>query len=72
MSWGGKIQTRMGIKQRNNFFRHSNRALPPKENPLGVPRAIMKVLSQEQLSSDPVAFNARLQQLLKAYKLNGG
>jgi hypothetical protein len=42
------------------------------DNPNGVPTEIMKQLSQEGLSSDPAAFNRRLQQLLAAYKLNGG
>jgi hypothetical protein len=68
MAWGGKIQTRMSAKQRNNFFRTSNRALPPKENPLGVSRSIMKALSQERLpSADVTAYNRKLQELL-----NGG
>jgi hypothetical protein len=71
MAWAGKAsgkqKTILSIKSRR-----LPRPLPPPENPLGVPRAIMRVLSQEQLSSDPVAFNARLQELLQAYKLNGG
>jgi hypothetical protein len=70
MAWAGKAssaqKTMLSIKSR----RHA-RPLPPPENPLGVPKAVMKALSQEQLSSDPVAFNARLQELLAAYKSNG-
>jgi hypothetical protein len=46
--------------------------LPPRENPLGIPRGVMKTLSQENLSSDPAAFNRRLQELLQAYKLSDG
>ena len=75
MAWGGKIQTRMGAKQRNYFLRHSNRRLPTPDVPdpkRSVPRSVMKTLAMENLSSDLAAFNARLQQLLTAYKLNGG
>ena len=71
MAWGGKVG-RMSEKVRRQFLRHSNRRLPPRENPLGVPRSIMKVLSQERLSSDPQAFNLRLQQLLSLHELNKG
>ena len=68
MAWGGKV-SRMSAKVRSHFLRTSNRRLPAKENPLGVPRAVMKILQQEQLPAD--AINARLQQLLAAYH-NGG
>jgi hypothetical protein len=37
----------------------------PKENPLGVPRAVMKALVREHLPTDVDAFNEKLQQLLK-------
>jgi hypothetical protein len=43
--------------------------LPPKENPLGIPREVMRTLANEQLSGDPVAFNLRLQQLLALHEL---
>ena len=73
MAWGGKF-TRMTVKQRAHFLRSSNRRLPTPDlpDPRGVPRSVMKTLAQENLSSDPVAFNTRLQELLTAYKLNGG
>jgi hypothetical protein len=71
MAWGGKV-SRMSERVRKHFLRSSNRRLPQPENPHGVPRAVMKTLSQEQLSDDPVAFNTRLQELLTAHKLNGG
>ena len=71
MAWGGKVG-RMSERVRKHFLRTSNRRLPQPENPHGVPKAVMKTLSQEGLSSDPRAFNARLQELLNAYKLNGG
>jgi hypothetical protein len=47
---------------------------PPPDcpTPFSVPSTVMKTLQSENLSSDPVKFNTRLQQLLKAYKLNGG
>jgi len=64
----------MGVKARNYFLRSSNRRLPTPDlpDPRGVPRSIMKTLAYENLSSDPVAFNARLQQLLSDYHKNGG
>jgi len=37
MSWGGKHQTRMGVKERAWFLRNSHRSLPKPENPHGVP-----------------------------------
>jgi hypothetical protein len=72
MAWGGKYGGRMTLKQRSHFFRSANRSLPPRENPNGVPRAVMKALSQAGLSSDPAAFNLRLQQLLSLHELNKG
>ena len=74
MAWGGKIKTRMGVKERAWFLRNSNRRLPTPDlpDPRGVPRSVMKTLAYENLSADPVAFNARLQELLAAYQLNGG
>jgi len=70
MAWGGKVG-RMSAKVRNHFLRHTHRRLPLRENPLGIPRSIMRRLSEEQLSSDPIAFNARLQELLAAHKHGG-
>jgi hypothetical protein len=49
-----------GVKMRNHTMRP--RPLPPRENPLGVPRAVMKQLAAEQLPADKI--NARLQELL--------
>ena len=74
MAFGGKIKTRMGVKQRSYFLRNTHRRLPTPDlpDPRGVPKSVMRVLSQEQLSSDPVAFNTRLQQLLSDYQKNGG
>ena len=74
MAFGGKIQTRMGVKARNYFLRNSNRRLPTPDlpDPRGVPKSVMRALAQENLSNDPVLFNKRLQELLAAYKLNGG
>jgi hypothetical protein len=50
------------------------RSPPPPDLPPGgiVPKSVMRTLQNESLSSDPVAFNARLQELLNAYKTNGG
>jgi hypothetical protein len=73
MAWGGK-HSRMTEKQRKHSLRNSNRSLPKPDcpTPFSVPSTVMKTLQSENLSSDPVKFNARLQALLKAYKLNGG
>src|SRR5262249_6551800 len=71
MAWGGK-HSRMTEKQRKHFFRTSNRSLPRPEPPQGIPTEIMRTLAQENLSSDPAAFNRRLQELLTAYKLSDG
>ena len=74
MAWGGKVKTRMTEKERKHFLRHTHRSLPKPDcpTPWSVPSTVMKTLQSENLSSDPVKFNTRLQALLKAYKLNGG
>jgi len=51
--------------QRALSLSHRRYYLPPPENPHGVPTAVMKALAQENLGSDPVRWNARLQELLK-------
>jgi len=51
---------------------HKRYWMPPPENPHGVPGAVMRALALENLPSDPVKWNTRLQELLAAYKLNGG
>jgi hypothetical protein len=71
MAWGGKVG-RMSIKVRSHFLRTSNRRLPVKENPLGVPRAVMKVLQQQTLAGDQRPYDLRLQQLLAQAQLEGG
>jgi len=59
----------MSVKVRTHFLRTSNRRLPQKENPLGVPRAVMKALAAEHLPADQL--NPRLQELLNEYKHGG-
>ena len=51
MAWGGKPKTRMTEKERKHFLKNTHRSLPQRENPHGVPKAIMKQISQEGLSS---------------------
>jgi hypothetical protein len=58
----------MSTRVRSHFLRTSNRALPVQENPLGVPRSVMKALMAEQLPSDVDVFNAKLQELLNHQK----
>jgi hypothetical protein len=70
MAW--RNNARLSHKHLKGMFRKW-RSPPPDLAPGGiVPRSVMRTLSQEQLSSDPVAFNTRLQELLSAYKQNGG
>jgi hypothetical protein len=64
MAWAGKASSKQKTMMSFKSRRHP-RSLPPPENPLGVPRRVMKQLAAEQLSSDPVAFNTRLQELLR-------
>jgi len=67
MAWSGKPTSR--DKRRASLAsRRLMRPLPPRENPLGVPRAVMKELAAENLESDPVVWNARLQELLQEHK----
>jgi hypothetical protein len=65
---------RMGEKQQAYFSKNAHRSLPPPDcpSPHSVPTSVMQTLQDENLSKDPVKFNARLQELLAAYKLNGG
>jgi hypothetical protein len=71
MAWGGKVG-RMSEKVRRHFFRHFNRRLPPRENPLGVPRRVMKALAAEHLPSDVAVFDLHLQRLLLLDELSKG
>ena len=66
---GGNVLARV---QRALSQSHRRHYLPPPENPHGVPSSVMKALAAEGLPLDPVKWNARLQELLTAYKLNGG
>jgi hypothetical protein len=73
MAWPGKPSA----KQKTAASIRSRTALKPMpkstfDNPNGIPSEVMRTLANENLSSDPVAFNARLQELLNAYKQNGG
>ena len=63
---------RNGARLTSKFIKGMNRkwhALRP-ENPRGIPKVVMRALANEQLSSDPVAFNLRLQQLLALHELS--
>ena len=73
MAWAGKPsgkqKTMLSIKGRTQ-----PRPMPKAqfENPNGIPTEVIKQISREGLSSDPAAFNRRLQELLAAYKLTDG
>ena len=64
---GGNVLARV---TRALSLSHRRHYLPPPENPHGVPSVVMKALSAEQLPSDPVKWNARLQELLVAFQQN--
>jgi hypothetical protein len=72
MAWPGKPSA----KQKTAASIRSRTALKPMkstfDNPHGIPSEVMRTLANENLSSDPTAFNARLQELLNAYEKNGG
>jgi hypothetical protein len=71
MAWAGKAsgkqKTMLSIKSR--LHPHP---MPRRENPLGVPRAVMKALQWQQLPFDKTAYERGLRELLIAYELNGG
>jgi len=68
MAW--RNNSRLSGKQLKGMFRKWR--LPRYDDPYGVPREIQKQLALENLPSDPIKWNARLQELLNAYKVNGG
>jgi hypothetical protein len=71
MAW--KNLARLSGKQVKSMFKKWRSPPPPDLPPGGiVPKSVMRTLQNESLSGDPVAFNARLQELLNAYKSNGG
>ena len=73
MAWAGKPSAKQKTAA-SIRSRMTAKPLPKArfENPNGIPTAVMKQISQECLSSDPAAFNRRLQELLAAYKLSDG
>ena len=70
MAWAGKAsgkqKTMLSIKGR----RHA-RPLPRPDDP-ELPRSVMKAFAAGDLPLDKAAYQRRLQQLLHAYKSNGG
>ena len=70
MAWGGKAGRLSGRFVKGMYRKWRVPSRP--DNPRGVPRYIMRTLANERLSSDPAAFNLRLQQLLTLHELNKG
>ena len=66
MAW--RNGARLSGKHIKSMNKHWH-ALRP-ENPHGVPRSIMRTLASEGLSSNPTAYNLRLQQLLSLHQLS--
>src|SRR5262245_6147655 len=65
MAWAGKPNSQQ--KTAASFrSRRQPRPLPPPENPLGVPRAVMKQLAAERLPAE--AISGRLQELLAGFR----
>jgi hypothetical protein len=70
MAWGGR-GWRMSGRQMKGMFRMWRRPPPPDcPTPHSVPKSVMRTLQSETLASDPRTYNARLQELLSAYKSN--
>jgi len=70
MAW--RNGARLTGKHVKGMFRKWRKPPPPDcPTPNSVPTSVMRTLQSESLR-DPVVFNARLQELLAAYKLNGG
>jgi hypothetical protein len=68
MAWAGKPSA----KQKTMASIKSRTAPHPMpkarfDNPNGIPSEVMRTLARENLSSNPAAFNRRLQELLNAY-----
>ena len=70
MAWGGKAGRLSGRFVKGMFRKW--RAPPPLDcpTPHSIPKSVMRTLQSETLASDPRAYNARLQELLAAYKSN--
>src|SRR5262245_16670723 len=73
MAWAGKpsARQRTAASLRSRTTPHPLPKLKS-DNPNGIPAEVMQTLANERLSSDPAAFNRRLQELLAAYKLSDG
>jgi hypothetical protein len=68
MAWANRA--RLSGRFVKGMFRRW-RSPPPPENVRGVPRAVMRQIQDEGVSSDPVRFQIRLQELLENHR-NGG
>jgi hypothetical protein len=69
MAWGG-ARGRLSGKVVKGMFRKWHRPPPPDcPTPHSIPKSVMRALQSEQLS-DLSEYNARLQELLAAYKSN--
>jgi hypothetical protein len=62
----GNVRNRVSRALRLSHERYFKTPLP--DNPHGVPTSVMEALAAENLVSDPVVWNARLQDLLREYK----
>jgi hypothetical protein len=72
MAWGGKVG-RMSVKVRTHFLRTSNRRLPMRENPLGVPTLAMRQLQELRLPTpDKALYTTKLVELMRVIETNGG
>jgi hypothetical protein len=62
MAWAGKPSSRQKTAA-SIRSRTASKPMPRAtfDNPNGIPTEVIKQISREGLSSDPVAFNARLQ-----------
>ncbi len=67
----GRKSSRLAPIKARQAAKHWSKPMAMTENPHGIPSDVMRTLAQEGLSSDPAAYNARLQALLRAIQRNG-
>jgi hypothetical protein len=69
MAWGGRSGRLSGRFVKGMFRKW--RQPPLREDPNGIPRAVMKGLAWETLPLDKETYQRKLQELLQAYQQNG-
>ncbi len=68
MAWSNRA--RLSGKQVKGMFRKWRRP-PLPDNPLGVPKGVMKALAEEHSPPEPKAYEKRLRELMQTIEING-